>query len=1000
MKQSKFARLSAGVSVMALGVAVMGFALPAVAQTTTGEADVTEVIVTGQRAQIKTAQKLKKDAEVVVDSVTAVDIGALPDRSVAEALQRISGIQIQRTSAARDPIRMTAEGGGVVIRGLTWVRSETNGRDIFSAANGRSLSFEDVSADLLAGVDVYKNPSADMIEGGIGGTVNLRTRQPFDSRGRVLAGTFDSTYGDLQEKRQNSISVLYSDRWKTSIGEVGLLINYSNADSGNETHVIGVDRYNQVGTGSAARYIPNTLGWRIIDWEQNRQAGAIALQWRPNDALEFSLQAFKSKATPKNVEYNTGFYNDSGELTGPQSMATYKYNSQGEFVSGTVYGAGITANTRYGDDVKETEDVSLNARWYVNDKLTLTGDLQYVKSTADILSNTAFIQYCTTRPTDNLAANGSCPAASKSVVSIDMNGDLPSIRMLSADTANKANYYWAAAMDHIEKNEAKQYSARIDGQYAFDDNGWLKSFKFGARATDRDYQTRQSTWNWGALSHQYWGYLSTTDNPDPLPDTAASYPVYLDQTGGFGSVPANPRLPGLSELVTFDGFMGGQTPVPGNIWFPSADLVKSPQGMYNELHAVQNAGWGWAPISLDAIGPEGINNQSEKTTAAYGLLRMGGDLSGFGQSWDGNIGVRVVKTEVETAGAVVSAADANFGPTCVPSGAVTAERCAAFENARRFKATALSGVAFGGTNEYTDVMPSLNLRFKYSPELQFRFAASKAIVRPDMSWLSGYTTLSTGQSTGDFTLNPTGQGGNPFLKPVEANQYDLTAEWYFAPTSSLTLAVFKKDLSNYIYVQSTPETYTNNGATMTFNVNRYVNGSEKGEVSGFEIAYNQFYDFLPGFWSGFGIQANYTKIDSSGGRNPVASVTDGNQVTNASISGLPLEGMSPDSYNFALLYEKYGISARMAYNWRSEYLYTTSAANVNRPMWAGDYGQWDGSVFYSLTPKVKVGLQATNIGRDIAYTRVSSDVAKPLETQYYSATKTDRRVALILRASF
>lgn len=982
MKQSKFARLSAGVSVMALGVAAMGFALPALAQTATGEADVTEVIVTGQRAQIKTAQKLKKDAEVVVDSVTAVDIGALPDRSVAEALQRISGIQIQRTSAARDPIRMTAEGGGVVIRGLTWVRSETNGRDIFSAANGRSLSFEDVSADLLAGVDVYKNPSADMIEGGIGGTVNLRTRQPFDSRGRVLAGTFDSTYGDLQEKRQNSISVLYSDRWKTSIGEVGLLINYSNADSGNETHVIGVDRYNQVGSGASARYIPNTLGWRIIDWEQNRQAGAIALQWRPNDSLEFSLQAFKSKATPKNVEYNTGFYNDTGELTSAQSMATYKYNDKGEFVSGTVYGAGITANTRYGNDVKETEDVSLNARWYVNDKLTLTGDLQYVKSTADILSNTAFVQYCANRVTTD-----TCAASDKTVVSIDMNGELPTIRMLTSDTANKSNYYWAAAMDHVEKNEATQYSARIDGQYEFDDNSWLKSFKFGVRATDRDYLTRQSTWNWGYLSHQYWGSGGGTGA------------VFLDQTGGYGSVPANPDLPGLSELVTFDGFMGGQSAVPGNIWFPSAALVKSPQGMYSELQAVETAGWGWSPIGLDNIGPEGINDQSEKTKAAYGLLRVGGELSGFGQSWDGNIGVRVVKTEVNTAGAVVSGADANFG-TCVVSGSVTAAQCAAYNNAKQFKATALTGVAYGGSNEYTDVMPSLNLRFKYSSELQFRFAASKAIVRPDMSWLSGYTTLSAGASTGDFTLNPTGQGGNPFLKPVEANQYDLTAEWYFAPTSSLTLALFRKDLTNYIYVQSTPETYTNNGATMTFNVNRYVNGSEKGEVSGFEIAYNQFYDFLPGFWSGFGVQANYTKIESSGGRNPVASVSDGNQVTNANISGLPLEGMSPDSYNFALLYEKYGISARMAYNWRSEYLYTTSAANVNRPMWAGDYGQWDGSVFYSLTPKVKVGIQATNIGRDIAYTRVSSDVAKPLETQYYSATKTDRRVALILRASF
>lgn len=131
-----------------------------------------EVVVTGLRQSLESAQAIKRNAEQIVDSITAQDIGALPDRSVSEALQRIPGITLQRTSANRDPARLAAEGGGVFIRGLSWVRSETNGRDIFSATNGRDLSFEDISADLLAGVDVYKNPSADMVEGGVGGTVN------------------------------------------------------------------------------------------------------------------------------------------------------------------------------------------------------------------------------------------------------------------------------------------------------------------------------------------------------------------------------------------------------------------------------------------------------------------------------------------------------------------------------------------------------------------------------------------------------------------------------------------------------------------------------------------------------------------------------------------------------------------------------------------------------------------------------------------------------------
>ena len=149
---SKFA-LTLGVSVIALGA----MNAPALAQTAEEPDDATEVeevVITGLRASLQSAQDIKRNSEVIVDSITAVDIGALPDRSVSEALQRISGVTLQRTNEARDPARLAAEGGGVFIRGLSWVRSETNGRDIFSARNGRGLSVEDISADLLAGVAV------------------------------------------------------------------------------------------------------------------------------------------------------------------------------------------------------------------------------------------------------------------------------------------------------------------------------------------------------------------------------------------------------------------------------------------------------------------------------------------------------------------------------------------------------------------------------------------------------------------------------------------------------------------------------------------------------------------------------------------------------------------------------------------------------------------------------------------------------------------------------
>jgi iron complex outermembrane receptor protein len=140
------------------------------------------VVVSGQRAALQSAQKLKQDSDEVVDSIVAEDIGKLPDRSVTEVLQRIAGVTIDRNMAG-DPNRQSVEGSGVSVRGLTYVRSEINGRDAFSAGGGRSLGFADVAPELMAGVDVYKNPSAEQVEGAVAGLVNLRTAMPFDYKG-------------------------------------------------------------------------------------------------------------------------------------------------------------------------------------------------------------------------------------------------------------------------------------------------------------------------------------------------------------------------------------------------------------------------------------------------------------------------------------------------------------------------------------------------------------------------------------------------------------------------------------------------------------------------------------------------------------------------------------------------------------------------------------------------------------------------------------------------
>ena len=181
------------------------------------------IIITGQRRALQNAAQRKKNADTVIDSISATDIGAFPDKSVAEALQRVPGVSVTRFSIPTDPAHFTTEPSGVLVRGLPQVRNEFNGRDTFSANAGRALSWGDVPAELLGGVDIYKNQTADLIEGGIAGTVNLRTRLPFDATGQVIQIGLKANWGDIGRKWTPDANLYYRYRWQTGVGEFGLM---------------------------------------------------------------------------------------------------------------------------------------------------------------------------------------------------------------------------------------------------------------------------------------------------------------------------------------------------------------------------------------------------------------------------------------------------------------------------------------------------------------------------------------------------------------------------------------------------------------------------------------------------------------------------------------------------------------------------------------------------------------------------------------------------------
>jgi len=968
-----FLGASALVICAALPAVASAQAAPAQAAPAPAVDTVEEVVVTGQRAAIQSAQKLKQNAEQLVDSITSTDIGALPDRSVTEALQRVSGVTIGRTTDGRDADRISVEGSGVQVRGLSWVRGELNGRDSFSAKAGRTLSFEDVPPELMSGVDVYKNPSADIIEGGVGGTVNLRTRLPFDAKKSVLAYSLDSSWGDLSKDWKPSGSVLYSNRWDTNIGQVGFLIDLSDSKLASRTDTVSVDPYyartDTLVPGKTV-YVPGGFGYRTLDYERERKGIAAALQWRPNDQWDASLQFLRSSASQASTEHAIGF--NPGQTNGPAAGTSFTYDSTGHFLKGTLAQTpGGTAlgssldDTRYSDRSSVTSDYALNVKYTPNDKWVFTGDIQYV--------------YAKTKTVDNTAFNGL--NSDVAPADLDVTGSLPVITMHNdaAYTSNPANYYLNAAMDHHDRNEAAEWAERFDGDYSFDDGSWLKSFRFGVRHTFRQATTRETTYRWNSVAL-------------PSPTTPS-----IDKLDGYQ---------GYYGLYPFDNFFRGSAHLPATFVMPSAAFVNNYGDTSLVLSRIAQAnGGGWRPFNgdfedqSDTGGKGSTNHQKEETLAAYGLLRFGHDVSLWGdqREVDGNFGLRVVKTETQSQGLQVFTPN---GSTTVPAADLQ------FSNGAKS--------TFKGGRDYVNILPSLNVRLKITPDMFVRFAAAKAIVRPDFQQLQpnysigatngtlvGGVCSNQGNSTNNCVYQYTANAGNPDLKPIRSTQYDLSYEWYFNSTGSLTATLFYKDIYNFITNGSTNIDFTNNGVTRTVQVIQPYNAGH-GKIKGFEVAYQQYYDFLPGVLRGLGAQANFTYIDSKGSRNAASNPYDSNQVGNitAHDDELPLEGLSKTSYNVAALYDLGKVSARLAYNWRERYLLTTTAANINIPAWYDDYGQLDGSVFYTVNDALKIGFQAANLTNTKSKILVSYPGRPEEGLTAHNWVVADRRYSIVLRGTF
>ena len=583
------------------------------------------VYVTGFRESLRTAQGLKENADTFLDAITAEDIGALPDRSVAESLQRVPGVNIGRFEKTTDPDRFSVEGTGVIVRGLPFVRSELNGREIFSATGGRVLSFNDVSPELLGSVQVFKNVTADMVEGGIAGTVNLVTRKPLDTDGLKVAGTIAGNYGDLREEWSPEFSGLISNSWETEAGDFGVQFGYAKSELESRTDASQVtdpcyradtldgacfrtatvssagvgdpgidpvsgnpfDATNFPPAGSVV--VPKGAGVRTTNLTREREALSFVGQWEsPDQKWLATFEWLNSDTTFQTEEFSIlALVNDDSFFPVPAAGSTWEFDNNGIFTRGvlTQDNRGGYANPFGGIQAEflrferaadaETEDFSFDLEYNATDRLRFNFEAQTISS--DLKR-------------DSIIGTTSTWAD----VALDLTGDVPDVQFLppsfaagapdDALTSGFYTFYWFA-LDSREQNEGDLDSLRLDGEYDISDTGFFRSARFGARWAERDRVTRNTNFStWGNLSAPWAGRAGCAPwNAGPGCAATGGFvpgrlytglPGQENATGGGAFIDEFPNA--SSFLNPFgDNFQRGNAPIPslGGFYFGGDDFL-------------------------------------------------------------------------------------------------------------------------------------------------------------------------------------------------------------------------------------------------------------------------------------------------------------------------------------------------------------------------------------------------------------------------------------------
>lgn len=945
------------------------------------------VVVTGQRAAIASAISIKERSDVVVDSVAAEDVGKLPDNSVTEVLQRLPGVNIARIQAGGSSETYLGEGTGVTIRGLTSTVSLLNGRDSFSAANGRNLAWEDIPPELAQGIDVFKSLSANLPEGGFGGVINLRSRQPFDFDGFASNVSISGNYADWSKKGHVGGVGMISDRWDTKIGEIGLLLNITYSDLSTKADGVQVLPYfptvynptyanthattlpSLSDSGSEEVYMPGGIGFTRRSDDRVRLGLYAAAQWRPSDDLLLFATLFRSRYTNNATTYSmslgssvmsypgpnsTNTFDENGNMTYTSGLSGFMWGFQNKFVTNqNSWGyepIPYSLQTQVSHTINTTNDISIGGEWHPSDRLSANFAFQYVDSTSTQDDNSAAFYVFLSGYSMGLSSYGS--------------STLPKMQMANdtIDLTNASNYGWQSTMPHKMHNYGREGAFYFDGTYTVSDADFLRTIRAGIKLTYRNERDNETKYNYRELAPWY----------------VSNY-TWLDDDTSLG------RNVDLSDL--FNGGVG----LPSSLYFPTVAAAKDPAYLQKTYNKTDKYG----DLALAKFNPNTLAKLSEATVNGYVMATFAED--DFAVPFNGNVGVRIVHYRDHASGY-------RWSPDLTDSSLDAASTV-------KFSSEA-SPTSVSGGHSQTDVLPSLNIQFLPTPETHVRFAFSQAVNRPTFAQMNprGYVN---GSYIGKYISYFSGSWGDPDLKPEKAEQIDASVEYYFPSGGMVHAAGFWKNIHNFISTRqnsvetaftasvtsgdlSKSEFCSASGSNALCNVNtsvtEYFNESENARVDGFEIGLQKYADFLPAPFNGLGIDFNYTYIDSSQ-PGAVAYNMKGEPIT-----GLPVTGLSKNTLNISGMYDNGPFSFRIAYNWRSHFLVSTAAwqtsgtynytNNLNYggndtqgvvttyslPVYQYAMGTLDANLSYNLTSNISWTLEASNLTREV--TRLYMDEGK------------------------